>query len=79
MLEEEFRYFTANRDRLFGMYPDEYLVIKGERVLHHGKDFRSALEWAAEHGLGSGEFMVQLCGEGKDCYTQTFRSRARFC
>lgn len=78
MPEKEFRYFTANHGRLFERYPDEYLFIKGERVLHHGKDFRAAIEWAEGHGLENGEFMVQLCGEGKDCYTQTFRSRARF-
>ncbi len=78
MLSEEFRFFVDNHDRLFGEYPDEYLVIMGGRVLHHGLDFRSALDWALGHGLKSGEFMVQLCSEGDKDYTQTFHSRARF-
>ena len=35
MLTKEFNFFTDNHKQLFEKYPNEYLIIQGEKVLYH--------------------------------------------
>jgi len=78
MLEKEFEYFKDNHDTLYHEYPDKYLVIQGNKVIASKDSFEEALSEAIRKGLEVGSFMVQLCSEGEDAYTQTFHSRVVF-
>lgn len=78
MLETEFKYFKKNHDTLYKSHPDKYLVIKGENVLFSEDTMEEALKRAIDSGLQVGSFLVQLCSEGDEAYTQTFHSRVIF-
>lgn len=78
MLEREFKYFKDNHDELFRNYPNKYLVIQGDVVLLAADNFDMALNEAISNGLEAGTFMIQLCSEGEEAYTQTFHSRVVF-
>lgn len=79
MLEKEFKYFKDNNDALFKIYPNRYLVIKGQKVVGNYLSFEEALEAAINsHKFELGTFLVQLCSEGESGYTQTFHSRVIF-
>lgn len=78
MLEKEFKYFKEHQAELFAKYPNKYLVIKDYKVAFAEDVFEEALHKAIQAGLELGTFLVQLCSEGKDSYTQTFHSRVIF-
>jgi len=78
MLEREFKYFKENHDTLYREYPNKYLVIQGDNVITSKDTFEEALNEAIRKGLEVGSFMVQLCSEGEEAYTQTFHSRVIF-
>lgn len=78
MLENEFKFFKDNHDALYRDYPDKYLVIQGNKVLFAEDSMEQAVTKAVENGLKVGTFLVQLCSEGEEAYTQTFHSRVVF-
>lgn len=78
MLTTEFNFFTNNHKSLFEKFPNEYLVIQGEKVLYHSATLNTSLNWAIDNGLKEGEFMLQLCSAGEKAYTHTFHSRVIF-
>lgn len=78
MLEKEFEYFKTNHDELYRLYPNKYLVIKGNEVIYTADTFEDALNLAVTGGHKVGEFLVQLCSEGEEAYTQTFHTRVLF-
>ena len=75
MLTKEFNFFTDNHKQLFEKYPNEYLIIQGEKVLYHSNELNTSLNWAINNGLKEGEFMLQLCSAGERAYTHTYHSR----
>ena len=78
MLTKEFNFFTDNHKQLFEKYPNEYLIIQGEKVLYHSNELNTSLNWAINNGLKEGEFMLQLCSAGERAYTNTYHSRVIF-
>ena len=78
MLTKEFNFFTDNHKQLFEKYPNEYLIIQGEKVLYHSNELNTSLNWAINNGLKEGEFMLQLCSAGERAYTHTYHSRVIF-
>ena len=78
MLTKEFNFFTYNHKQLFEKYPNEYLIIQGEKVLYHSNELNTSLNWAINNGLKEGEFMLQLCSAGERAYTHTYHSRVIF-
>lgn len=78
MLESEFNYFKENHESLLQKYPNKFLVIKDKNVILVNDTFEGALSDALEIGLKIGSFLIQLCSEGKEGYSQTFHSRVIF-
>lgn len=78
MLEKEFDFYTQNHSRLFALYPDKYLVIKGEKVLFCTDTMQKALESSQKEGLEAGTFLIQKCEEGTESFTQVYHSRVTF-
>lgn len=78
MLEKEFAYFKSRHDELFSSYPNKYLIIKGNTVVYAAETFDEALKYALGKGMEIGTFLLQLCSEGSDAFTQTFHTRAIF-
>lgn len=77
MLDKEFKFFQENQSSLFKLYPNKYIVINEGKVHCSADTFESALELAVKK-LAVGTFIIQLCSEGKEGYTQTFHSRVIF-
>lgn len=78
MLENEFKFFKDNHERLFRDYPNKHIVIKDNKVLFSDDTFEGALGKAIAGGLEVGTFIIQLCSAGESGYTQTFHSRVIF-
>ena len=78
MLENEFKFFKENHDKLFHDFPNKYIVIKADKVIYGDDTFEKALNYTVKQHLEVGTFLIQLCSEGKDAYTQTFHSRVIF-
>jgi len=78
MLENDFKFFKDNHQRLFDEYPNKYLVIKEKTVIATADNFEDALSQAKMQGLELGTFLIQYCSEGESSYTQSFHSRVTF-
>lgn len=60
MLEREFRYFVDNQIELFRQFPDQYIVIKNEKVIGvYDNKIDAYFKTQLEHPLGS--FLIQFC------------------
>lgn len=77
MLEQEFAYFKEHQTELFKEYPNQFIVIKGDKVHFSAKTFEEALANAVKK-FELGTFLVQQCTKGEEGYTQTFHSRVSF-
>lgn len=77
-LKKEFQYFLNHHDMLVNLYNGRYVVIQGEKVLASADTLEEGIDKALELGLELGTFIVQLCTEGEEAYTQRFYSRAVF-
>ncbi|MCD8288618.1 MAG: hypothetical protein LUC26_01715 [Prevotella sp.] len=78
ILKDEFAYFLKHHDEIYAGHPNEYVVIKGSKVLLSGNTFEEALDKAVGNGLEVGTFIIQLCTPGDEGYTQSFHSRVIF-
>lgn len=77
MLDQEFQFYLDHQNELVKKYNGKYLVIKGESVIGEYNSQEEALtETQKTHELGS--FLIQLCKEGTEAYTQIFHSRVAF-
>ena len=77
MLEKEFKYFIDHQDELVQKYNNRFLVIIGENVVGDYDDYEQAyFESIKKYELGT--FLIQLCGEGEDVYTETFHTGVIF-
>lgn len=77
MLKKEFQFYLDNQADFVKEYLNKYLVIKGAEIIGVYNSIEEAyIEPQKEHELGT--FLIQLCQEGTDSYTQTFHSRVTF-
>lgn len=77
MLDKEFKYYIENQKELVKKYNGKYIVIVGTEVINsYGDELTAYLE--SIKTLKEGTFLIQLCKEGKDSFTQNFHSRVIF-
>ena len=77
MLEKEFKYYIENQKELVKTYNGKYIVIVGTEVVNFYNDETTAYLESLK-SFKEGTFLIQLCKEGKDSFTQTFHSRVIF-
>jgi len=70
-LKKEFNFYIANQDDLVKKYAGKWLVISNEQVRGDFNSNREAYSFGILNYI-QGDFIIQLCSEGKDAYTQTF-------
>ena len=76
-LDKEFNYYLTNQDELVKKYNGRTLVIIEESVVGDYDSYEQAY-FESEKQYELGTFLIQECSEGKEAYTQHFRSRVRF-
>lgn len=73
-IEKLFQFYLDNQSELVKKYDGRYLVITEDGVV---SDFptqaEAYLDGVEEYGLGN--FIIQLCTQGNDAYTQHFFSQ----
>lgn len=68
-LKTEFDYYVNHQDELVAKYNGKYIVIVGESVVGvYDTLLEGYFEAQKSHRLG--EFMLHLCGPGKENYTR---------
>lgn len=73
MIQELFKYYLRNQDRLVKEYNGKYLVITKDGVAG-AYDTEPEGYYAAKSQFGLGQFIVQLCTPGDEAYSQQFFS-----
>lgn len=73
-LQSMFDYYLQNQDEFVKMYNGKYLVLTDDGV-QSAYDTKDEAYSVAVQRYGIGNFIIQLCTEGTDAYTQTFHSR----
>lgn len=76
-LKKDFQYFLDNKEELVKSYGGLYVVIVGCKVVGSFADENDAYYDSVEK-YGLGNFVIQLCTENEDAYTQTYHSRVSF-
>lgn len=76
-LKRNYQYFLDNKKVLAKTYAGMYVVIVDCNVVGSYADENTAYE-ESEEKYGLGNFIVQLCSEDEDAYTQTYHSRVAF-
>lgn len=79
LLKEYYSYFMEHLEEIASKYSGRFVVIKNNEVVG---DYPTELEAYSDSvkKYPLGEFLIQECKSAdKDSYTQTFRSRVRFC
>lgn len=77
MLERELKYFHEHKTELLAQYRNKYIVIVGDKVIGSYDSENEAFISASKHH-NTGTFLIKLCSEKTDSYTQTFHSRVTF-
>ncbi len=77
MLEKEFHYYIDNQQSLVNIYNKRYIVIVGEEVVG-SYDIMEDAYFSSLKKYNEGTFLIQLCSEGIESYTQTFHSNVNF-
>jgi hypothetical protein len=76
-LEEEFKFYLNNQEKLVEKYNGKFIVIKDRNVIGSFDSEIAAYEETQKfHDLGT--FLIQYCSPGIESYTQTFHSRTVF-
>jgi hypothetical protein len=77
MLDNELKYFNEHKAELLNSYKDKYIVIVGSKVEgSYPTENEAFIEASKKHSAGT--FLIKLCSEKSDSYTQTFHSRVSF-
>ena len=77
ILEEEFRFYINNQEKLVEKYNGKFIVIKDKTVIgSYDSEIAAYEETQKKHQLGT--FLIQQCSPGSENYTQTFHSRIVF-
>jgi len=77
MLDQEFKFYIDNQNKLLGKYNGRYIAIVGDKVVGDYDTFEEAVDKTTLQ-YQPGTFLIQECTEGEDAYTQTFHSRVFF-
>jgi predicted RNase H-related nuclease YkuK (DUF458 family) len=77
MLDKEFKYYIEHQKELVKKYNGKYIVIVGTDIVNFYDDEMTAYLESIKT-LPEGTFLIQLCKEGRDSYTQTFHSHVVF-
>ena len=72
-----YQYFLDNKKELVKKYAGLYIVIVNCEVVGSYADDKVAYDEAVEK-YGLGNFLIQLCTENEEEYTQTYHSRVAF-
>ena len=79
LLNQYYLYFMNHLDEIFAKYKGKFVVIKDNSVVGSYNGEAEAYSEAVKK-FTLGEFLIQECKSAdKNSYTQTFRSRVRFC
>ena len=79
LLKHYYSYFMDHLDEIFAKYKGKFVVIKDDSVVGAYSSESEAYSDAVKK-FNLGEFLIQECKSAdKESYTQTFRSRVRFC
>lgn len=73
-LQSMFEYYLQNQEELVKQYNGNFLVITKDGV-QGAYATKDEAYFAASKQFGVGNFILQLCTEGDNAYTQTFHSR----
>ena len=76
-LKKDFQYFLDNKSELVKKYGGMYIVIVCCNVVGSFSDENDAYYDSVEK-YGLGNFVIQLCSENEEAYTQTYHSRVSF-
>ena len=77
MLDKEFKYYLDHQDELVEKYNGKFIVIKGDEVIgEYDSEMDAYFETKKKHEVGT--FLIQLCEEGDESYTEIFHSRVVF-
>lgn len=77
MLQKEFKYYLACRDKFVKEHEGKVLVIKGRRLIGIYEDELTAIKKTLpHHALGT--FLVQECSADPNSINQKYRSRVSF-
>lgn len=76
-LKALFQYYLDHQVEFVREYNGKYLVIK-DNAIAGVYDSQEEAYYEAEHKYGLGNFIIQLCTEGDDAYTQHYTSRVVF-
>lgn len=60
---ENFDWYVQNLNILISLYPKKYIIIQDRQVLIACDSYNEALEASLAHGLESGKFNIQYCGD----------------
>lgn len=79
LLIHYYSYFMDHLDEIFEKYKGQFVVIKDDSVVGAYPSEAEAYS-ASVKKYALGEFLIQECKSAdRESYTQTFRSRVRFC
>ncbi len=71
MLDKEFQYFADNQNELFKQFPEQYLVIKDQKIIGvYDNGIDAYFETQEEHEPDS--FLIQFCSLKQDATIQNF-------
>ena len=76
-LKKDFQYFLDNKSELVKKYGGMYIVIANCEVVGSFVDENEAYYDSVEK-YGLGNFIIQLCTENEEEYTETYHSRVVF-
>lgn len=74
-LDMNYEYFKNNKKKLLKQFPEEYVVIVGEKVVFHSKDRETAIKFVKT--LEAGTYILQKC-ETEENNVQMFHTRVSF-
>lgn len=70
---DSYNYFVSNHDALFKQYPNRYLVIVNNKVVHDADTMSLAVNWVDRNKVE--DAIIQHCTEGASAYSSSFCSQ----
>lgn len=70
---DSYNYFVSSHEALFQQYPNRYLVIVGNKIVHDADTMSLAVKWVDTNNIE--EAIIQHCTEGTSAYSSSFCSQ----